>query len=289
MDTDIKPLKGILKQALHGPDGPAEATFRKKDPKELALQHARILQQRKDLEAQILDSLILLSEYPATQGRHPASDPAPSDVTGFKTHVRLFQPGDFEDLIEERNANKLCGYTLCARPKPQSSRGGPWKLMNVGSKDFGIVDRKEMERWCSQDCKRRALYVKVQLSETAAWERAGIPDIEIELMGAAPVHTKDPVSPGYRGGRTPTLNRPETQRRTWLRWLWSVGTTAQRRRPGTVTLTIREKEVAPPIEPDSDEEDSEHERTAHLLIEGHKPGRGKAKAHEEAIEDAQDG
>ncbi|KAG7147442.1 hypothetical protein HYQ46_003700 [Verticillium longisporum] len=92
MDTDIKPLKGILKQALHGPDGPAEATFRKKDPKELALQHARILQQRKDLEAQILDSLILLSEYPATQGRHPASDPAPSDVAGFKTHVRLFQP-----------------------------------------------------------------------------------------------------------------------------------------------------------------------------------------------------
>ncbi|KAG7106404.1 RNA polymerase II subunit B1 CTD phosphatase RTR1 like protein [Verticillium longisporum] len=287
MDTDIKPFKGILKQALHGPDGPAEATFRKKDPKELALQHARILQQRKDLEAQILDSLILLSEYPATQGRHPASDPAPSDVAGFKTHVRLFQPGDFEDLIEERNANKLCGYTLCAKPKPQPSRGGPWKLMNVGSKDFGIVDRKEMERWCSQDCKRRALYVKVQLSETAAWERAGIPDIEIELMGEAQFTTKDSVSQATEAVGHLTLNdRKPTEDMAAL--ALERGDNGTATAPGTVTLTIREKEVAPPVEPDSDEEDSEHERTAHMLIEGHKPGRGKAKAHEEAIEDAQD-
>lgn len=36
--------------------------------------------------------------------------------------------------------------------------------------------------WCSNACARRAMYVKVQLNETAAWERAGIPDIEIELM-----------------------------------------------------------------------------------------------------------
>ncbi|KAM0279836.1 hypothetical protein ACHAQH_004387 [Verticillium albo-atrum] len=283
MDTDIKPLKGILKQALHGPDSAAEATFRKKDPKELALQHARILQQRKDLEAQILDSLILLSEYPATKGRHPASDPAPSDIAGFKTHVRLFQPGDFEDLIEERNANKLCGYTLCAKLKPQPSRGGPWKLMNVGSKDFGIVDRKEMERWCSQDCKRRALYVKVQLSETAAWERAGIPDIEIELMGEDKL-TKDPIAQATNAvgqlsldGRTPAQDTAALA--------LERGDTGTATAPGTVSLTIREKEVAPPVEPDSDEEDSDQERNAHLLIEGHTPGRGKTRAHEEAIEE----
>ncbi|KAM0323451.1 hypothetical protein ACHAQA_008730 [Verticillium albo-atrum] len=287
MDTDIKPLKGILKQALHGPDGPADATFHKRDPKELALQHARILQQRKDLEAQILDSLILLSEYPATKGRRPASDPAPSDVAGFKTHVRLFQPGDYEDLIEERNANKLCGYTLCAKPKPQSSRGGPWKLMNVGSKDFGIVDRKEMERWCSQDCKRRAMYVKVQLSETAAWERAGFPDIEIELMGEDRP-AKDPVAQTTEGVgnlRLDDRNPGEDSAALAL----ERGDTGTETAPGTLSLTIREKEVAPPVEPDSDEEDSDQERDAHLLIEGHKPGAGKTRAQQEAIEDTPGG
>lgn len=140
-------------------------------PKQIALQHAQILQHRKTLEAQILDDIILLSEYPLS------NPPTTSDTAVFKSHVRLFQPSDYDALIEERNVNGLCGYTLCAKPRRQTGPGGEWKL-SAGK----IVKRKDLERWCSRGCARKALYVKVQLNETAAWERAGIPNIEIEVM-----------------------------------------------------------------------------------------------------------
>ena len=143
----------------------------------VAVQHARILQTRKDLEASILDSLIILSEYPADRSSScSAASPSVSDVAALKKHVRLFQPSDYDDMVEERNVNKLCGYALCPDPKPKS-RGGKWTF-NHGQ----IVDREELERYCSDGCKKRALYVKIQLSETAAWERAGIPDIQIDLL-----------------------------------------------------------------------------------------------------------
>ncbi|KAH7143835.1 Rtr1/RPAP2 family-domain-containing protein [Dactylonectria macrodidyma] len=165
--------KGILKKPATAGKEPAV------DPRELAIQHATILQHRKDIEAQILDNLILLSEYPVTRGApYSAANPAPSDVADFKANVRLFQPSDYDDLIVERNVNELCGYTLCARPRRQMGPGGEWKIMSNGD----IVKRKDLEMWCSQKCARRALYIKVQLNETAAWERAGIPDIEMELL-----------------------------------------------------------------------------------------------------------
>ncbi|PHH73556.1 hypothetical protein CDD80_3737 [Ophiocordyceps camponoti-rufipedis] len=148
------------------------------DARQVALQHARLLQQRKDLEAEILDSLLLLAEYPLVRSAdRSAASPAPSDVSGFKTHVRLFQPSDYSDLVEERNVNGLCGYALCPRPRRQAGPGGEWKITAAGD----IVRRKDLEMWCSDHCARRALYVQVQLNETAAWERAGIPDIQIDL------------------------------------------------------------------------------------------------------------
>ncbi|KAG6013074.1 hypothetical protein E4U43_007497 [Claviceps pusilla] len=167
-------LKSILKNAVV-----ESGTRSESDAREIAIAHAKLLQHRKDLEGEILDSLILLSEYPLHRGpAHSASHPAPSDVSGFKTHVRLFQPSDYDDLVEERNVNELCGYTLCAKPRRKVGGGGEWKLTGRGN----IVKRKDLEQWCSAACAKRALFVKVQLNETAAWERAGIPDIQIDLL-----------------------------------------------------------------------------------------------------------
>ncbi|XWX01104.1 hypothetical protein V2A60_009129 [Cordyceps javanica] len=174
MESKIKELRGILKGSA--------AAQRAADPREIAIQHAKVLQHRKDLEAEILDSLILLSEYPLQRGPSlDASRPAASDAAGFRTHVRLFQPSDYDDLIEERHVNGLCGYTLCPRPHRDTGPGGEWRITGAGH----IVKRRDLERWCSQACARRALYVKVQLSEAAAWERAGIPDIRIDLLDEA--------------------------------------------------------------------------------------------------------
>ncbi|KAI0158917.1 Rtr1/RPAP2 family-domain-containing protein [Pestalotiopsis sp. NC0098] len=144
--------------------------------REVAVTHAKIIHQQRDHEDRIGDSIIELSKLPLVRDSScSASNPAQSDADAFRSGIRLFQPGDYDDLIEERNAEGRCGYTLCPKPRRRFA-GGEWKI--VGS---SILPKKEVEKWCSQACAKRALYVKVQLNETAAWERAGIESIQIEL------------------------------------------------------------------------------------------------------------
>ncbi|OHF02136.1 Rtr1/RPAP2 family protein [Colletotrichum orchidophilum] len=287
MATDTRPLKGILKKTATGAStsgsGAANAVLnpRKQDPREIALQHARIIQQRKDLELQILESLAELSEYPTERGSRTfsAAKPSPRDVADFKASIRLFQPSDYDDLVEERNVNGLCGYTLCAQPKPIASKGGEWRLVNFGKADFDIVNRKESEKWCSKDCQRRAMYIKVQLNETAAWERAGLPDIEIELYGEVEARQEDPA---IQATRELTSSKLEDGRRAadeYATLALERGETRGSGQPGkSFTLAIREREVKPPTDHGvfGDPDD------AHLLVEGYRPGAGKAQAIAEA-------
>lgn len=260
------PLKGILKNAIHG-EQPGK---RRPDARELAIQHARIIQQRKELELDILNSIEVLSFLPSKRGpEYSSAHPAVADIADFKTHVRLFQPGDYEDLIEERNANKLCGYTLCPKPKPAASAGGAWKLMNVGRPDFQIVDRKESERWCSDTCKKRALYVKVQLNETAAWERIGMPDIIIELYEEDKIR-KDPATAETSAVQQGPDHKAAEDAAALALERGDVGAASSR----MMTLTIREKNVEPPTE-SHDEDDRDD---AADIVEGYAPGTVKREA-----------
>ena len=204
-----EPLKGILKKSKPSPatstsappssssaivstnppptdTGRAPLPRSQEEIERIALHHANLIQQRKDVEAHITDSIVELTELPRARtpsgGVYPASDPQPPDVADFTRLIRLFQPSDYDDLIAERNACGRCGYALCPLPRRTYSGAGTFKLVNVGRDDFDIVRREELERWCSRACARRALYVKVQLSETAAWERAGVPDLTIDLL-----------------------------------------------------------------------------------------------------------
>ncbi|KAG6353276.1 hypothetical protein INS49_007575 [Diaporthe citri] len=183
------PLKGILKKPKNAPsptqssNSPAArpAQQPRQDPRQVAIQHARILQDRKDTEAQILDNVITLLDFPRYRTR-PASDPDPADARAFASLVRIFQPGDYDDLAVERNLDgDKCGYALCPDRRRRYPGAGTYKMVNKGRRDFDIVETRELEKWCSNECTRRALWVKVQLNETAAWERVGLPDIEIEL------------------------------------------------------------------------------------------------------------
>lgn len=188
-----QPIKGILKKPKTSPSpaqpsnaASATSTATKartapKDPRQIAIQHARILQDRKDTEAQILENVITLLDFPRNPNR-PSSDPDPSDAADFTSLVRIFQPGDYDDLILERNLDgDKCGYALCGNKRRRYPRAGAYKMVNKGRRDFDIVETKELERWCGGECARRALWVKVQLNETAAWERVGLPEIGIEL------------------------------------------------------------------------------------------------------------
>lgn len=267
------PPKSILKKpkarpAASGSDDD-EADSERPNPldrrREIALQHARIIQHRKDLEAQILDDLVLLSEYPpetSTKGGFTSARPSPDDAAAFRRHVRLFQPSDYDDLIVERNVNGLCGYTLCGRPRRQTGPGGEWKIMASGQ----IARRKDIEMWCSNACARRAMYVKVQLNETAAWERAGIPDIEIELLQ----EDKPAESEADRTARRLGELKLEDQRQAATQ---SAALALERGdeppQPGvgeTFVVTLREKPTTAAPETGVFEDDEDD----HMMVEGYR-------------------
>ncbi|KAI0161626.1 hypothetical protein GGR52DRAFT_131730 [Hypoxylon sp. FL1284] len=171
-----------------------ETTAAKPSARDVAIQQALVIHQQQALEDEIQESVLALSYFPLArkpadeQGGgsetccYDAASPAASDADAFRAHVRAFQPGDYEDMVEERNTRGLCGYALCGRPRLRLGRGGAYKLVGYGRADFGIVPRKELERWCSRACARRAMYVKVQLAETPAWERAAMPSFRLELL-----------------------------------------------------------------------------------------------------------
>lgn len=186
-------LKGILKQQ---PTTSADAATAAARARETAVAHARILEEQKAAGDRVLTALLTLTELPRVRGGRSAADPAPEDAAEFRGLVRVFQPGDFDDLVAERNtvgpAPGACGYVLCpnrrrkfgggaasrgAKGGPTAPGGGQWKL--YGGE---IVERADLEKWCSDECARRAYYVRVQLTETAAWERAGIASIQIDLL-----------------------------------------------------------------------------------------------------------
>ncbi|KAF2971156.1 hypothetical protein GQX73_g2455 [Xylaria multiplex] len=262
--------KGILKNKGNPP--PTSTEQPTPDPREVAIKHARIIHSRREIEDQISDSLIELSRFPSTRDSpYNASNPAPADAESFKNLIRLYQPGDYDDLIEERNSNGLCGYTLCPNPRSRIAGGGTFKLVNFGRKDFNIVPTRELEKWCSQKCAKRAMYVKVQLNETAAWERAGIASIQIDLLEegtdtattAADAAKKlekqaenlkiEALEKTAQNARDLALERGDSTEN---------GKTSKR----SIKLTIREKSVKIAPEAPSLDIDSQ----AHLVTEGYK-------------------
>lgn len=169
--------RSILKNTLSSfPNTtPSPARSREDRNKETALHHARLLQQRKDVEALILASTEALLELPSS----PAADPARprlQDITIVKASLKPFQPSDYDSLIEERNINRQCGYVFCPRPNRQEDTKAKYRILygkGRGSNSLKFVEPQSLERWCSNDCGKRALYVKVQLNEEPAWNRVG--------------------------------------------------------------------------------------------------------------------
>lgn len=119
------------------------------------LEQARLIQEQKEVLFQNLNYIEELSDYPQS------SAPTEEEKTKFLTLVMQFQPSDYDSLVEERQVNNRCGYTLCPNPPRKADIKRPW------------LRAKGSENWCSDDCAKRALYIKAQLDEVPAWERRG--------------------------------------------------------------------------------------------------------------------
>ena len=151
----------------------------------IALHHAHRIQAQKDMEALILDRILDLVTFPRSSMADP-SLPSPEDTRVFKDALVPFQPADYDNLIQERNIEGLCGYGLCPREHRSDDRAGRTGAgtfrIRYGAKGSGpggrgremnIVPKEKWEMWCSDDCAERALYLRVQLAEEPVWERRG--------------------------------------------------------------------------------------------------------------------
>ncbi|WPG99329.1 Hypothetical protein R9X50_00214300 [Acrodontium crateriforme] len=147
------PVKSILKQKQPA-DIPTEADRNRRNLA-IALHHANLIQAQKDIQAQILLCIEKLLDLPT------GSEPTPDEARSFASLVYNFQPSDLDALVEERNIEGKCGYTLCPNSPRSRSIGAnaSWKLSSAA------VD------YCSDICARKNLYVKTQLGEIPAWQR----------------------------------------------------------------------------------------------------------------------
>ncbi|KHJ31619.1 putative duf408 domain protein [Erysiphe necator] len=162
-----KHIKSILKKTNN-------FTVEKKDRnREIAIHHANIIQQRKNFELEILFSIETLIDYPLAPPPADASNPSPIDISKFRQLVQSFQPSDYDSLIEERNINDRCGYALCPNRRHKEVGGGKYRLQGTSGKAkyFRVVEKEALEKWCSNTCALRAMYVKIQLDQLPAWDR----------------------------------------------------------------------------------------------------------------------
>ena len=170
----VKPTKSILKQpktpaATSPPNDAAndktdeetktlaEAAALKKRHLDIAIKHALLIEHQRKTSDQVLKHIELLLDFP------PSASPTPSasDATSFLRLVEIFQPSNFDELVEERRIDGRCAYPLCSN-EPRGLRlkdTETWKL------------KKGAENWCCDACARKGLFVKAQLGEVPAWER----------------------------------------------------------------------------------------------------------------------
>ncbi|KAL8697483.1 MAG: hypothetical protein Q9224_002286 [Gallowayella concinna] len=188
MSSTVLPSKSGLKPpAAASKDPPAPSTLSREDRnRQLALYHAHLIQSRKDIESLILASIETLLDLP-TSPTAPPSEPSTEDVKTVKESLRPFQPSDYDALVEERNIDHKCGYVLCQRKNKKQYRGSKYRIITgIGSgkgSNLKVVEPKELERWCSDQCGKMALFLRVQLSEEPAWMRDWQANEPLDLYG----------------------------------------------------------------------------------------------------------
>ena len=174
--------RSILKKPSNSAEQPPPTATRADRLRETALHHANLIQQRKDVEAQILAATEALLDLPSSQDAD-APNSLQEDVALIKHSIRFFQPSDYDALIGERNINRQCGYVLCSQPNKEQGTNAKYRILHgagKGADALKFVEKESLEKWCSNDCGKRALFIKAQLNEEPAWTRR--PGISGELV-----------------------------------------------------------------------------------------------------------
>lgn len=292
---DMQP-KSILKKTTVPANAPSGTKPANPRHLQVALHHANLIEQRKRVEAEVLDSIMALMDYPSAPDADPKR-PTAADAQFFRDAIIPFQPSDYDALIEERNIADKCGYALCPRSKKKARSTARKQFVDT---EYGveIVDRKALEVWCSDDCAKRALYVKVQLNEEPAWVRQGGYGDKLELMveneedhhKALPLRLKKEAAPIEAKDDEADIADAWAARDDAMQDL----TVERGEKPGQVSrannvlvrdhITERMPSDAPPQPPTLPSDSVEHT----MAIEGHVPRHDRKGEDDEDEDDPQD-
>lgn len=280
--------KSILKKTTAADESSTKA----ERDMETALYHANLIQHRKDLEYQIVLSIERMIDFPKIPG-HSAENPSPEDIKEFKSLLRPFQPSDYDALIEERNINEHCGYTLCPKPRVKKGGSGKFRVLGHNGKDFRIVPKGDLDKWCSDECGKRALYVRVQLSERPAWERA-VQAAVIELLDEPKTEEEKKQALLLEDMNKLQLGENERREKGMTDLALERGDKGVLAANGLVGVTIQEKEITKPVEPPTLDVDDLDGRLSemHLKLEGHTPHFSENRRlgrHHDYFDNSQDG
>ncbi|MCJ1479334.1 hypothetical protein MMC13_008019 [Lambiella insularis] len=279
--------KSILKKLTHKkpptsstlPPAPPQPDPREARSRAVALEHARLIQQRKDIESSILAATEALLDFPQAPNADPAH-PTRADGARLKEFLRWFQPTDYDSLTEERNIDGKCGYSLCPRPHRVEETDARYRILTrTGQKAKGIkvVKKEELERWCCEDCGKRALYIRVQLSEVPAWERAGNYGENIQLYGEHGVGgMAQPEREESLAAITSDLKKLTIER----------GENLGDKHPTSVEVQVREQITPSEMQESAFQQDDYHESSRiYSSVEGYTPHIGGSRARRRHWED----
>ena len=236
---------------------------------EVALQHAQQIQSQKDAEDVILNRILELLELPSSPTADPAA-PSQDDINKLKYSLVPFRPTDYDNLILERNYEDTCGYALCPRKHRKQNHGpGGGFQFKYGPKGSGpggrgrsvdIVPQDQVEKWCSDVCAERALWIRVQLSSEPVWERRGDSLRGSNILLLEEARAKRLAAPAATGTVSSVVDEmnslmlanPDRSRELAV----ERGDTSSTHRNGRVPVTLRENESggrrsgAPQMRPD---------------------------------------
>ena len=286
--------KSILKRSSTKSDPapqPPQPTPREVRNRELAWEQAHIIQQRKDIESSIFAAIETLLDFPTSPNSSSAS-PSTADIAQVKELLKLFQPADYDSLIEERGIDGKCGYILCPRPHKVEDTTARYRILRSGrdrNNGMKVVEKKELEKWCSDECGKMALYIRVQLSEVPAQQRTR--DTRIQIYGegekdrgtSEAVDEVDRIAAVTNGLQQLAIERGETGRRS----------TSGAVEVQVVEKDIREPDQVPSLQDLSIQDEDYHESSSiYDSIEGYRPRTGgsrmKRKHWEDELQDSGD-
>ncbi|KAI9799353.1 MAG: hypothetical protein M1833_004052 [Piccolia ochrophora] len=268
----------LPKSILKPPPPTSPPTSKEAHNRAIALHHARLIQARKDAESLVLNTTITLLEFPTA---------SPSDLPTLKRLLAPFTPSDWDSLIEERNIAARCGYPLCPRPNKHEDTTARYRILGkTGNGDaLNVVPTATLERWCSDECARKAAYVRVQLSEDPAWQRPTGWEPRLQLLEEEDEARGDHAALADRLGGL-NINRSEADTRVYggaelveqmndlrlnqraelqSQLALERGSTPGAPNPLPVDVLVRESTPTSSPRPPSGEGD-------HMAIEGHRPG-----------------